>query len=84
MYFEEMIKRFDKVEPWKYDKSGKFTRGKMKPNNYNALKTDTLYLSILRTMKRDAEFLMYGRFLNNIQKLEGLIVNIDKELAIFD
>ena len=25
MYFEEMIKRFDKVEPWKYDKSGKFT-----------------------------------------------------------
>ena len=84
MYFEEMIKRFDKVEPWKYDKPGKFTRGKMKPNNYNALKTDTLYLSILRTMKRDAEFLMYGRYLNNKKKLESLIVNIDKELAILD
>ena len=84
MYFEEMIKRFDKVEPWKFDKSGKITKGKMKPNNYNALKTDTLYLSILRTMKRDAEFLMYGRYFNNIEKLESLIVNIDKELAILD
>lgn len=84
MYFEEMIKRFDKVEPWKYDKPGEITNGKMKPNNYNALKTDTLYLSILRTMKRDAEFLLYGRYLNNIEKLESLIVNIDKELAILD
>ena len=84
MYFEEMVKRFDKVEPWKFDKAGKRIRGKMKPNNYNALKTDTLYLSILRTMKRDAEFLMHGRYLNNIEKLESLIVNIDKELAILD
>ena len=84
MYFEEMVKRFDKVEPWKFDKAGKRIRGEMKPNNYNALKTDTLYLSILRTMKRDAEFLMHGRYLNNIEKLESLIVNIDKELAILD
>ena len=56
----------------------------MKPNNYNALKIDTLYLSLLRTMKRDAEYLMYGRFLNNIEKLESLIIDIDKEVDRLD
>lgn len=84
IYFEEMIKRFDKVEPWKYDSPGKFSRGKMKPNNYAALRTDTLYMSILRTMKRDAEDLMNGRYFNVIQNLENLIIDIDKEVDRLD
>ena len=84
IYFEEMIKRFDKVEPWKFDSPGKFSRGKMKPNNYAALRTDTLYMSILRTMKRDAEDLMNGRFFNVIQNLENLIIDIDKEVDRLD
>jgi len=84
IYFEEMIKRFDKVEPWKFDSPGKFSRGKMKPNNYAALRTDTLYMSILRTMKRDAEDLMNGRYFNVIQDLENLIIDIDKEVDRLD
>jgi len=81
VYFEEIIKRFDKVEPFNYDENGDFYLGSMKPNNYNALKTDVLYMSVLRTMKRDAEYLMYGRYLKIIQELEGLINKIDKELS---
>ena len=81
IYFNEILKRFDKVEPWKFDKDGKFYLGAMKPNNYNALKTDTLYLSLLRTMKRDAETLNYGQYYTLIENLESLVVNIDKELA---
>ena len=56
----------------------------MKPNNYNALKTDTLYKSLLRTMKRDAEFLRYGIYFDIIENLESLIITIDKELAILE
>jgi hypothetical protein len=81
IYFDEIIKRFDKVEPWKVDKDGEFHRGVMKPINYNALKTDTLYLSLLRTMKRDAETLRYGRYLTIIKDLESLVIYINKELA---
>ena len=81
IYFEEMIKRFDKVEPWYRDETGKFFRGKMKPNNYNVLKTDSLYMSILRTIKRDAGYLLYGHYFKIVEELEGLIFNIDKELV---
>ena len=81
IYFDEILKRFDKVEPWRVDKDGKFLVGAMKPNNYNALKTDTLYKSLLRTMKRDAEFLRYGKYKDIIEDLERLIITIDKELA---
>jgi hypothetical protein len=56
----------------------------MKPINYNALKTDTLYLSLLRTMKRDAEQLLYGHYATIIKDLESLVLNIDKELAILE
>ncbi|MET6992051.1 hypothetical protein [Sediminicola arcticus] len=80
IYFNEMLKRFDKVEPWKFDKDGKFYRGVMKPINYNALKTDTLYLSLLRTMKRDAETLLYSEYLTTIKDLKSLVADIDKEL----
>jgi hypothetical protein len=80
IYFDEILKRFDKVEPWKFDKDGKFHLGAMKPNNYNALKTDTLYLSLLRTMKRDAETLLYNQYLTIIKDLESLMTEIDKEL----
>jgi hypothetical protein len=81
IYFDEILKRFDKVQPWRVDKDGKFHIGTMKPNNYNALKTDTLYKSLLRTMKRDAEFLRYGKYLVIIEEIESLIITIDKELA---
>jgi hypothetical protein len=53
----------------------------MKPINYNALKTDTLYLSLLRTMKRDAEYLLYGYYATILKDLENLVINIDNELA---
>jgi len=49
-----------------------------------ALRTDTLYMSILRTMKRDAEFLLNGRYFNLIQNLENLIIDIDKEVDRLD
>lgn len=81
MYFDEIIKRFDKVEPWNFDKDGKFYLGAMKPINYNALKTDTLYKSLLRTMKRDAETLMNGEYLTIIEDLKSLVIDIDKEVA---
>ena len=80
IYFEELIKRFNKIEPWKYDSPGKFSRGSMKPHNYAALRNDTLYKSILRTMKRDAEDLMNGRYYMVINNLEHLIIEIDKEV----
>jgi hypothetical protein len=81
IYFDEILKRFDKVEPWKVDKDGKYHLGVMKPINYNALKTDTLYLSLIRTMKRDAEILRYGRYFTLIEDIESLVISIDKELA---
>ncbi|MEJ6736801.1 MAG: DUF6090 family protein [Flavobacteriales bacterium] len=84
IYFDEILKRFDKVEPWRIGKDRKFHRGTMKPNNYNALKTDTLYKSLLRTMKRDAEFLRHGIYFDIIENLESLIITIDKELAILE
>jgi hypothetical protein len=84
IYFDEIVKRFDKFEPWKYGKDHKFQLGVMKPINYNALKTDTLYLSLLRTMKRDAEQLLYGHYATIIKDLESLVLNIDKELAILE
>jgi hypothetical protein len=80
IYFDEILKRFDKVEPWRFDKDGKIHLGMMKPNNYNALKTDTFYLSMLRTMKRDAETLLYDSYLTINKDLESLVVEIDKEL----
>ncbi|MEL4456507.1 DUF6090 family protein [Lutimonas vermicola] len=81
IYFDEILKRFDKVDPWNFDKDGKFNLGTMKPNNYDELKTDTLYKSLLRTMKRDAEYLLYGDYFDIIKDLESLIISIDKELA---
>ncbi|MEX0997595.1 MAG: DUF6090 family protein [Flavobacteriaceae bacterium] len=81
IYFDEILKRFDKVEPWRFDKDGKFHRGMMKPVNYNALKTDTLYMSLLRTMKRDAETLLYDSYLTLVKDLENLVAKIDKELV---
>ena len=53
----------------------------MKPINYNSLKTDTLYLSLLRTMKRDAEQLLYVNYFTIIEDLQSLVITIDKELA---
>ena len=84
MYFEEIIKRFDKVEPWRFDETGKIFDGKMKPNNYKALKTDALYMSILKSMKRGAETLLYFRYFKIIENLEILIAHIDKELDHLD
>ena len=81
IYFDEILKRFDKVEPWGFDNDGKIFFGTMKPNNYKALKTDTLYLSLLRTMKGEAEFLKNKQYFTLIEDLEKLIINIDKELA---
>lgn len=81
IYFDEIIKRFNKVEPWYYGKDGKIYLGLMKPLNYNALKTDTLYLSILKTMKRDSETIRNSDYYTLIEDLENLVVNIDKELA---
>ena len=81
IYFDEILKRFDKVEPWKFDKDHKFQLGAMKPINYNALKTDTLYLSLLRTMKRDTEQLLYVNYFTIIEDLQSLVITIDKELA---
>jgi len=81
IYFDEIIKRFDRVEPWKATESGKIVYGRMKPNNFNALKTDMLYKSILRTSKRDAEQLLYSNYKTIIGDLENLINNIDQEIA---
>lgn len=75
-----MIKRFNKVEPWKFDSTGKFSLGKMKPNNYADLRTDSIYMSILRTTKRNTEDLMCGHYSDVIQELEILKIDIDKEV----
>lgn len=80
IYFDEMIRRFDKVEPWKFDSPGEFARGKMKPNDYNALKKDMLYKSILSSMKRDADDLKNGRYFMIIEALEKTIQHIDLEI----
>jgi hypothetical protein len=81
IYFDEMIKRFDKVEPWRFTSDGKFHMGKMKPNNYNTLKKDTLYKSLLRSMKRDAEQLNYMKYRTLIDDIENVISHIDNELV---
>jgi hypothetical protein len=80
IYFDEMIKRFDKVEPWRFDRNGKYIIAKMKPNNYRALKTDLVYKSLIKSIQRDADQFLYSQYFNIIEELEELVSQIDKEV----
>lgn len=83
-YMKEILFRFDKIQAWSYNDDGKFYFGKMTPIDYQSLKNDELYKSILNSIRNDAEFLLNGRYWNLINEIEKLIEDIDTELKILE
>tara|TARA_B100000745_G_C20052134_1_gene358843 strand:- start:79 stop:822 length:744 start_codon:yes stop_codon:yes gene_type:complete len=55
---EYCLKHFDRVGSEQINADGQFSVGRMKPNNYERLKSDPEYLSILRTVKSQQEIFL--------------------------
>ncbi|MFY0674810.1 MAG: hypothetical protein JXQ87_15535 [Bacteroidia bacterium] len=76
---EYCLKHFDVVGSEGVDENGKYSAAKMKPNNYEELKADPEFLTILRTVKQQN-----GVFLNILNatknKVKLTIEKIEEEI----
>ncbi|WP_282043695.1 DUF6090 family protein [Winogradskyella flava] len=79
-YLEEILKRFNKLDAWNVNNNGKFIQSEIIPNNYESLKTDVLYKSILNSIKSDNQRVLNAVYVKVIKKLKALIVDIDNEI----
>jgi len=83
-YLKDILKRFDKLEPWKMDENGVFSYGIMKPLNYQSLKKDDLYKSIIRSIKNEAQSLLNGNYFTILGEVQEIIKDIEVELQKLD
>ena len=76
---EYCLKHFDRVGSEAIGRDNNFTAGRMKPLNYQALKSDQEYLTILRTVKSQQE--VFLSILNSTkQQLALTIKRIESEI----
>jgi hypothetical protein len=79
-YLAEILKRFNKLDAWNVTDNGEHFTPVIIPNDYESLKKDTLYRSILNTMKSDNQRVLNGVYLKIIKELKLLILEIDNEI----
>ena len=78
---EYCVKHFDKVESTRMNTKGEWEFGQMKPNDFEQLKKDKEFASILRSHKSQIDFVlgfMYKDIQDNLQKL---IKEIEREIT---
>ena len=80
IYYDEMLKRFDQVVPFTINEDGKFMAGKMRPLDFKALKKDSNYKSIIRTMQNGAKNLLNGKYRESLKEIDELVTDIDSEI----
>jgi hypothetical protein len=79
-YLEEILKRFNKLDAWNVNDNGDYIKSEITPNDYESLKNDVLYKSILNSMKSDNQRVLNAVYLKVIKKLQSLILDIDNEI----
>ncbi|PTM10333.1 MAG: hypothetical protein DA407_04020 [Bacteroidetes bacterium] len=79
-YLEEILKRFDMLNAWNVNDNGAYVEQKIRPNDYEALKSDKLYKSILKSIKNDNQRILNGVYLQVMDTLKSLIIDIDNEI----